>query len=477
MRYALFALLLIAPLALAQPLPVAKDGKVTIPLELSPAAPPKPLSTYYLEAEYGERQPGEKLGGFLKCFMEQDIFFNQENQKKRLDWLALPLKDLPADVREQAGVGSGIAYTEKKFTTMMGFADQSARYTRTEWNEYFNLRKDGIHFLLPEVQKLRALGYALHLRMRGEVKAGEFDKAVVSARTLFGLARMLETHPTMIGNLVGIAVANNAVAGLEEMVTQTKCPNLYWAFADLPSPFFSLREGVSGERLFVGAQFGKTIPADRVMTHKEVTEVVRVVTELQAVSGDGPAGPLEKPGLRYAALTADDTRLEAVRERLTRAGTSAEVVKAMSKTQLVMLEDLHRYEVTRDEIFKWMNRPHPEAQAGLKDTDKLVQEEKKAGWVLGPLFLPAAQKVKEAQARLDQRLAYLKAGEAVRLYAHENGGKLPEKLSDLKVPEPTDPISGKSFTYTVKDGVATLTGKNPTGMESDNRVYELRLRK
>ena len=47
------------------------------------------------------------------------------------------------------------------------------------------------------------LGQAVQLRMRGEVKAGEFDKAVASARTLFGLARMLETHPTLIGGLVG----------------------------------------------------------------------------------------------------------------------------------------------------------------------------------------------------------------------------------------------------------------------------------
>lgn len=476
MRSSLLALLLLAPLAVAQPAPTPKDGKVTVPLELSPAPTPKPLSPYYLEAEYGEKQPGEKLSGFLKCFMEQDIFFNQENQKKRLDWLALPLKDLPDDVREKAGVDGGIAY-KSGYAGMMAFADQAARYTRTEWNEYFNLRRDGIYFLLPEVQKLRVLGYALHLRMRAEVKAGEFDKAVVSARTLFGLARLLETHPTMIANLVGMAVAVNAVSGLEEMVQQPKCPNLYWSFADLPTPFFSLREGVSGERLFVSIQFGKSIPADRAMTDAEVSEVIKTVTELQGAGAEGPVSKLEKAAVKYAALTADDKRLDAIRERLTKAGTSTDAVKAMPKLQLVLLEDLHRFEVTRDELFKWMNRPHPEAMAGLKEADKLAKDESAAGWVLGPIFLPAVHKVKTSQARLDQRLAYLTAVEAVRLYAHENGGKLPEKLSDLKVPEPLDPISGKSFTYGVKDGVATLTGANPSGMETDNRVYELRLRK
>jgi hypothetical protein len=499
MRF-LLTLLLLAPLAVAQappdktpsrpappeanpppkpaPLlaPAAKGGKVTIPLELSPAAAVKPLSTYYLEAGYGERQPGEKLSGFLKCFMEQDNFFAKGHQEKIHNWLALPLAELPDDVRKQAGIHDGVAYSPK-YASMMVFADQAARYTRTEWNEYFNLRHDGIYTLLPEVQKLRALGYAVHLRMRGEVKAGEFDKAVASARTLFGLARLLETHPTMIGNLVGIAVALNAVAALEEMVARPQCPNLYWAFADLPTPFFSLREGISGERLFVSIQFAKSVPTDRAMTEKELGAVIRTVTEIQGMSGEGPVNLLDKPSVKYAALATDNTRLDGIRDRLTKAGSPADVVKAMPKQQLVLLEDVHRFEVTRDEIFKWMNRPHAEALTKLVDEETAIKGEKTSGWVLGPLFLPAAWKVKQAQAKLDQRLAYLMAVEAVRLYAHQNGGKLPEKLADLKVPEPLDPVSGKSFTYSVKDGVATLTGKNPTGLEADNRVYELKVRK
>jgi len=456
--------------------PPVKDGKVTYPLALTPAAAPKPLSDFYLEAGYGEKQPGEKLGGFLKCFMEQDIFFNQENQLKREVWLGTALDDLPADLRSQAGVGSGIAYPEPKYTTMMGFADQAARYTRTEWNEYFNLRKDAVYFLLPEVQKLRALARVVYLRLRCEVKAGEFDKAVASVRTLFGLTRMLETHPTLIGNLVGMAVASMALDALQEMVARPGCPNLYWSFADLPTPLVSLREGLGGERVFLTAQFGKSIPADRAMTDKEVAATLQMIAELQGMSGDG-GGPLDKPALKYAGLSADDKLLAAARERLTKGGTPADVVKAMPKLQLMMFEDMARYNVTRDEIFKWVNRPHPEALAGLKAMEETVKKEKQSGWVLGPLFLPSVAKVTTVQAKLDQRVAYLMTVEAVRMYAADNGGNLPEKLADIKVAVPADPISGKPFEYAVKDGVATLTGKNPTGMDTDNRVYELKVRK
>ena len=79
---------------------------------------------------------------------------------------------------------------------------------------------------------------------------------------------MLETHPTLIGNLVGMAAANMAVNSLDEMVAQPKCPNLFWSFADLPTPFFSLREGAAGERLFVTAQFGKSIPSEKALSEK-----------------------------------------------------------------------------------------------------------------------------------------------------------------------------------------------------------------
>jgi hypothetical protein len=492
MRHPLCALLLLAPLAVAQvpsqpPPPEAnppkavaagpevKDGKLTIPLELSPATAPKPLSDFHLEAGYGDKKPGDKLSGFLKCFMEQDRFYGREHQEKIEGWRNTPLAELPADVRDLASVNAGMAYAPK-YAGMMVFADQAARYSRTEWNEYFNLRNDGVNFLLPEVQKLRAVAGAVHLRMRAEVKAGEFDKAVVSARTLFGLTRMLETHPTLIAQLVGIAVATFAVNAVEEMVARPGCPNLYWSFADLPTPFVSLREGLGGERVFTAATFGKAIPTDRALSDAEVTRAVQRVEEVIAVGADKP-NPLDKAGLKFAALTANDNLLDDVRARLTKAGTTADVVKAMPKIQLAMLADLRRYDEVRDEVFKWMNRPHPEAVAGLADAEVMIRQEKQAGWVIAPFFLPHTQKVKVAQAKLDQRLAYLMTVEAIRLHAATNDGKLPEKLAEVKVTVPADPVSGKPFSYSVTDGTATLTGANPSGSEADNRVYELKLRK
>jgi hypothetical protein len=87
--------------------------------------------------------------------------------------------------------------------------------------------------------------------------------------------------------------------------------------------------------------------------------------------------------------------------------------------------------------------------------------------------------VKAALVRLEQRIAMLRAVEAIRLDAATNGGKLPASLGDLSVPVPADPVSGKPFAYKLDGMTAVLEGK-PTpihGGGTTKYVYEVRLRK
>jgi hypothetical protein len=71
--------LLIAPsLTFAQKDPAPKDGKVTIPMTLHPTAAPVPLSKLRLYPHYEDLQPGNRVQGILKCFMEQDAFFKRD---------------------------------------------------------------------------------------------------------------------------------------------------------------------------------------------------------------------------------------------------------------------------------------------------------------------------------------------------------------------------------------------------------------
>jgi hypothetical protein len=55
--------------------------------------------------------------------------------------------------------------------------------------------------------------------------------------------------------------------------------------------------------------------------------------------------------------------------------------------------------------------------------------------------------------------------EALRLYAARHDGKLPAKGSDLTVPPPIDPVTGKPFVYTAEGTTAHLRGGTPPGKD------------
>jgi hypothetical protein len=78
---------------------------------------------------------------------------------------------------------------------------------------------------------------------------------------------------------------------------------------------------------------------------------------------------------------------------------------------------------------------------------------------------PSVLKVCRAQARLEQRIAQLRHVEALRMYASEHHGKLPQRLADIAVPLPVDPFTGKPFLYRLEGSTAHVRGSPPPGEE------------
>lgn len=477
-----FVSCLLSGTVFAQPEPEpTADGKMIYRLALSPQDYRKPVSRWHLLPEYAEMEPGSKVQGFLKCFMEQQVFFGYEQEKRREDFAAKKLEELPIDVREQCGIYGGLAYNPKT-TTLMVMMDRAARYTHTEWNEWHDIRRDGIYFLLPDVQKLRSISSVLRLRLRGEVRNKEFERAIITIRSMLGLAKALEQHPTLIGNLVGIAIATQALNGLEEMIAQPDCPNLFWAMGDLPPSLIDIRYGLSGERLFLTHQLEKLMKTMRPMTSAELEETMKFIDELVGLIKDSHTSTVEKilqkPQVRYAMYAADAKRVESSIQRIVKSGYPESAVKALPPLQIILHDDLLNYEILRDELFKWSNVPLYQAREGLASTEKMIAQSRK-DFILGPLGVATTGKVQAAKARLDQRVAYLRTIEAIRLHAYQNNGQLPQNLSEIKLPMPLDPVTGQHFIYSVQGDVATLTGGNPS-MDNNprtNRVYEITLRK
>src|SRR5262249_21349634 len=191
-----------------------------------------------------EMNPGNPVQNYLKCFMEQqNFFFDKEAFKRREEYLSMPLKELPA--RELVDYGR-VALRQ---------ADWAARLDRPDWEILLKLKTDGIGLLLPDVQQMRTLAAALKVRFRAEVALGHFDDALRTAKTMFAMSRHMGEHPTLIGDLVAVAMAMIAIGPLEEMLEQPGCPNLYWALTNLPSPFINLDKGMEGERVVIRGEF------------------------------------------------------------------------------------------------------------------------------------------------------------------------------------------------------------------------------
>jgi hypothetical protein len=444
---------------LALPYPGRADepapAETVIRLTVHPAPAAKPALRYQLLPELREMNPGNPIQAYMKCFMEQNHFFHsKEAVAEREKWLTMPLKDLP--LKQVRGYG-GWALRQ---------ADYAARLDTPDWQTLLRLKSDGIGLLIPEVQQMRLLASALKVRFRGEVAGRRFEDALVTAKTLFSMARHLGEHPTLIGDLVGIAIAYVAVGPLEEMLQQSGCPNLYWALTDLPSPLIGLRQGMLGERLFLRNDFGAL--TDRVpMTEAELQQFVDRIRELMNLGG--APGPLkENLGDWLAARVKDEAHVRAARRRLVEYGLPEDRLKQFPALQVVLLDERLSYEVLRDEAMKGMALPFPQAAAVFAGFPAKASEESLFGWLI-----PAVMKVRQAQARLEQRIALLRCVEALRIYAAENGGKLPVELAEVKLPLPVDPVTGKPFVYKLEGGTATVRGTPPPGMEKQ-AIYNVR---
>ena len=91
-------------------------------------------------------------------------------------------------------------------------------------------------------------------------------------------------------------------------------------------------------------------------------------------------------------------------------------------------------------------------------------------------LLPNIQKLRRTQARLEQQIAFMRHVEALRLYAAGNDGRIPGRLSEIAVPLPMDPVSGKPFAYERGSWTAQLEG-SPLEPAEDGVRYEVMVEK
>jgi hypothetical protein len=467
---------------------LCQAGDDTVQLKVRPMPAPKPVLKYLLLPEVREMNPGNPAQWYMRCFAEQrNFFFTKAGADQRARYLTLPLDKLRAEKIHRYG---GSALTQ---------ADYAARLNAIDWQVLERVQTDGMDLRLPELEPLKILATALKARFRTEIAGENFDDAVHTAKTMFAFARHLGENPNHAASEVGLFAAHQALDALEEMIQQPGCPNLYWALTDLPSPLVDLRKGFQGERSLMATEF-RPLREDAAMTEEELE---KVVSRLSGVMGFArtQAG-LSSRSLRagLAARAKNEEKIRIVRERvldecrrsfvrrnrdqkvmssafldnLLELGSAQDVIRKMPPLQLILLDEKRVFEVESDERMKLLAlAPWQIEQLGGSELER-------NGESLFADFLPHVIQARWDQGRLEQRIALLRHVEALRLYAAGHDGKLPERPSDIAVPLPNDPSTGKSFVYEIEANTARLCGRAPRPDEKDGagRVrYEATLQK
>jgi hypothetical protein len=436
-------------------------SETLIRLNVMPAPAPKPALRYRLLPELKEMHPGNPIQHYMKTMMEQKKFFyDEEAFQHREKLLTMPLEELPAQELKYDG------------RVVLSQVDWAARLDNPDWQILLKLKVEGFEVLLPEVQQIRSLARALQVRYRAEIAQGRFDDAVRTSKTMFAMSRHLGEHPTVIGNLVGMAIASMTISHLDEMLQQPDCPNLYWALTNLPSPLIPVDKGMEGERMTILWVF-RDLADNAPMNQDQLKKFLADKDKLLEI-GEGKPG---KPGVRawLDARTKDEALVGAARRRLVEYGLAEERLLRFPADQVILLDEKRELEVRFDDESKTMNFPFWQLEAlNAQITSK------KPPALFADALMPALRNVRIAQARIDQRIALLRHIEALRLHAAEHKGTMPAKPSDISVPLPVDPVTGKPFRYELIGNAAHLRGTPPAGQEKIpqfNIHYEVVLQK
>jgi hypothetical protein len=414
--------------------------ETVIRLAVQPMGAPKPALRYLLLPELKEMSPGNPIEAYLACLLDQDFTADRET--------------LPKHALRQV--------------------DRAARLDKPDWQILLKARQDGFGLLLPDVQKMRMMATGLQERFRTKAAQGRFEDAVATAKTMFALSRHLGEHPTLIGQLVGIAIAHVTVGPFEEMLAQPGCPNFYWALTKLPDPLISLDRGIEGERQMLETELRDLIDTAP-MTPAQIKKVVEHIDYL--LQFDESGGGKGRARKFLDRRMKDPVEMTAARNHLIEYGLSEERVQSFPAEQIVLLDEKLKWEITRDEMFKALKLPTWQAMKLVTDSSKVFRADKDSNLFYS--LTPFIEKVRLAQGRLEQRIALLRHIEAIRLYAAEHQGQLPARLADISVPLPVDPFTGKPIRYELVEGVAHLRGTPPVGIENVaayNLHYEITIK-
>jgi len=470
-----FCLALTVVLAVgAAPVLFADDEVEVHRLTVSPSAEPVPALKYELLPDIMEEIDGNAAVYLGKEKAEETAFFSKRDLWEKIEerWQTAPLEELRSDEQTMILLGDGPPYY---------YLNQAARCRYCDWQLPYR-RETFYTILLPEIQESRQFARILACRARIQIARGKLDEALKTFQTGYGIGRHVADNETLVGGLVGIAMCGSISEQVLEYIQQPDAPNLYWALTMLPRPMIDLRRAVEVERHSLELCFPElsnleSIHDDSDGWRDRVYGLVEKIEDLGLMSEMGRHSGIYRNSATLNLLAVKS--YPRAKQSLIQQGFSEEVVESMPVGQVLLIDLVRTFERIRDDAFKWFYVPFDEAREGMKRARAELdqsQEELREVLPLANAMLPPLMACRNAVVRTERNLAAMRVIEALRLHAHENGGKLPERLEDVTVvPVPPNPATGKPFSYRLENDTAILELPKSDGVYFSYR-YEIKIR-
>jgi hypothetical protein len=437
----------------------------TVKIVLHPMAEPRPALKYKLLPPFIELKPGNAAVFYNKLIAEDlTLFGNNEMWDKAGEWEGIPV----AKLRDEK-----VRSVIRDWTRKINEIKRASQCEYCDWQ--VPIREYGIDTPLAEVQQSRSYARLLAPYARLQIAESDYGDAVETLQAGYALGRNVANGPTLVHNLVGCAIVNKMSEQVRELIQQPQAPNLYWALTDLPRPIIDFRQGVYAEYDFLYIIF----PELRNLETKELAPEqwpVLLNQTMRKIIRIGYASSSREFTPAFSTVMLIE-KYPLAKTFLIERGWPADKVEAMPVCQAVLTAGIRQFDEIKDDLFKWMYLPCPEAIRGMNKAQiKMVKFFQSGQEILqiGSLLLPAVSAAKAAEARTEREIAILRIFEAIRLYAAAHDSQLPEKLSDItEVPIPNDPIHGTAFIYNRLEGNMAIL-ESPAPINFPLKDYWLR---
>ena len=419
-----------------------------VELKVNPAAEPVPAMSLRLHPSLLERKSGNAVPFYYRAVASLPAKYQDEIRPNIDKWLGTNISALPLEE------------VKKTLQILQGSLRETSKATRRSYCHWEMPLEDGMSMLLPELSGFRNLIYGVRLQARMQMAEHRLEAALNSLQTMFAMSWDMGQGPTIIQSLVATAMGQMAIQDAELFMQQPGAPNLYWALAMMPKPLVSMREAIEREQQMLTVQFPQLAELDKKIMSAEDARILveKLAQMLNGWNGEGNYPAKTSPeAVAFVMMVYPQAKAMLLKQ-----GFDPDRIEAMPSPQIALLYIVQVYQKYSQNMFKWFYAPYSVAIEKEQEFVRTMERELSSPndallGFLPRMLLPALSRAQSKTCQLDRNIAALRCVEAIRMYAAQNKGKLPQTLGAITaVPVVDNPSTGQQFSYRIEEGKAIL---------------------